>query len=94
MYTRKTPKTIANTTSHTLYILMEAASGHSTPAKRGVNIIIVGCTDSSNSDNQNGDSGGVASACARVCVCMRACVRDVFAIYDNIIFAQADNDNN
>ena len=38
-----------------------------------------GRTDPSNSDNQNGDGGGL------VCVCMRACVRDVFAIYDNTI---------
>ena len=40
---------------------------------------MVGRTDPSNSDNQNGDGGGLV--CARVCVCM--CVRDVFAIYDN-----------
>ena len=48
-------------------------------------------TDPPNSDNQNGDGGGLA--CARVCVfarlCVRACMhasaRDVFAIYDNNI---------
>ena len=37
-------------------------------------------TDPSNSDNLDGDGGG-----GRVCVCVRTCVRDVFAIYDNII---------
>ena len=43
-------------------------------------------TDPSNSDNQNGDGGRLVCACARVCACMRAaCVRDVFAIYDNNI---------
>ena len=51
-------------------------------------------TDSWNSDNLDGDGGGwvacaLASAreCARVrvCACVHACVRDVFAIYDNII---------
>ena len=52
---------------------------------------MVGCTDPSNSDNQNVDGGGLLCACARVCVCarvcacVRACVRDVFAIYDNNI---------
>ena len=50
---------------------------------------MVGRTDPSNSDNQNGD--GDMLECARVCVCacvcasMRACMRDVFAIYDNNI---------
>ena len=60
-------------------------------AKSGVNFVMVGRTDPSNSDNQNGDGGGLL--CARVCVCVhvcvcafvRACVRDVFAIYDNNI---------
>ena len=50
---------------------------------------MVGRTDPSNSDNQNGDGGGLVCACVcvRACVhaCMRACVRDVFAIYDNNI---------
>ena len=27
----------------------------------------------------------VGRACSRVCACVRACVRDVFAIYDNYI---------
>ena len=32
---------------------------------------------------------------ARVCACVRACVRDVFAIYNNnILFTQAYNDDN
>ena len=38
---------------------------------------MVGRTDPSNSDNLKGEGGGL------VCVC--ACVRDVFAIYDNNI---------
>ena len=55
-------------------------------------------TDPWNSDNPDGDGGGwvacalacaCACACARVCACAGACVhagvRDVFAIYDNII---------
>ena len=56
-------------------------------------------TDSSNSVNLDGDDGGWACACARVCACawvcacvcvyvhacVHACVRDVFAIYNNII---------
>ena len=52
---------------------------------------MVGRTDPSNSDNQNGDCGGLVRPCARVCVCVcelacvRACVRDVFAIYDDNI---------
>ena len=50
---------------------------------------MVGRTDPSNSDNQNGDGGGLMCACARVCVCVcvcvRACVHDLFAIYDNTI---------
>ena len=50
---------------------------------------MVGRTDPSKSDIQNGDGGGVG-VCARGCVCARVCVRaymqcvcDVFAIYDN-----------
>ena len=60
------------------------------PAKRGVNFVIVGRTDPSNSDNQNGDGGGLVCACARVCVrvCVRSCVRDVFAINDNNILLE------
>ena len=37
-----------------------------------------------NSANQYGGYGGVC-VCARVCVHACACVRDVFAIYDNNI---------
>ena len=63
--------------------------------KGGVDcVVMVGRIDPSNSDG-----GGwvrvrefvyvCVCACVRVCVCartyMRACVRDVFAIYDNII---------
>ena len=59
--------------------LNEAATGHSTSAKRGVNFVMVGRTDPSNSDNHNGDGGGLVSACARVCVlacvCVRVCMR-------------------
>ena len=71
--------------------LNEAANGHSMPVKRGVNFVMVGRTDLSNSDNQNCDGGGLVCAFARVCVrvcaraCMRACVRDVFAKNDNNI---------
>ena len=71
-YTHKTPKTIANIA--TVY-LNEAATGHSTPAKRGVNLFMVGRTVPSNSDNQNGDGGGLVCACARVCVRACSCVR-------------------
>ena len=46
-------------------------------------------TDPSNSDNLDGDGGGRGRVRARECVCVYACihvcVRDVFAIYDNII---------
>ena len=47
---------------------------------------MVGHTDTANSDDIVG--GGVSEcvrACAfeRVCACVRSCVRDVFAIYDN-----------
>ena len=38
--------------------LNEAATGHSTAAKRGVNFALVGRINASNSDNQNGDGGG------------------------------------
>ena len=40
-----------------------------------------GTTDTS---NLNGD-GGACVCVLRVCACMRKCVRDVFAIYDNNI---------
>ena len=45
----------------------------------GVNFVMVGRTDPSNSDNQNGDDG-------LVCVCTCVCVRDVFTMYTIIIF--------
>ena len=51
---------------------------------------MVGRIDPSNSDNQNGDGGGLVCACERVCVCAcvcaceHACMR-AFAIYDNNI---------
>ena len=48
----------------------------------------MGATDPSNRDNLNGDGGGWVSACARVSGCVRACVRDVFAIYDNNILSR------
>ena len=48
-----------------------------------------------NSDSLDGDGGGWVGLCARasvcacvyvcVCACVHACVRDVFAIYGNII---------
>ena len=42
---------------------------------------MVGRTDPSNSDNLKGEGGGLV----HVSVCVRACMRDVFAIYDNNI---------
>ena len=57
--------------------------------KGGVNFVMIGCTDPSNSDNQNGDDGGLLCARVRVCAhvraCVHACVHSVFAIYDNNI---------
>ena len=47
----------------------------------GVNFVMVGLTHPSNSDNQNGDGGGLVFAYAQVGV--HACVCDVLAIYDN-----------
>ena len=38
----------------------------------GVNFVIVGRTDPSDSDNQNDNGGGLV--CVRECVCVRACV--------------------
>ena len=36
-----------------------------------------------------GGGGGVrVSECERVCACVHACVRDVFAIYDNDILSR------
>ena len=52
---------------------------------------MVGWTGPSNSGNKNGDGGVCVSAIVCVCacvhlgVCVRACVRDVFAINDNNI---------
>ena len=55
----------------------------------GVNSVMVGRHDPSNSDNLNDDGGGRVRECVRMCVCVRACVRacvrDVFAILDNNI---------
>ena len=53
--------------------------------RRQVDVIfvMVGRTDPSNSNNQNGDGGGLVYSRVCVCVrayaraCMRACVRDV-----------------
>ena len=96
-YTRKTPKTIANTASNTQFIWMKQLLAIQRRRKVGINFFMVGRTDPSNNDNQNSDGGGLVCACARVpvCVCagmcagvracVRACNRDVFAIYDNNI---------
>ena len=55
--------------------------------KGGVNFVMVGCTDPSNSDNLNGDGGGCVRVreCVCACVCVHVCVRDVivFATYNN-----------
>ena len=60
--------------AHPNVYLNAAATGHSTAAKKGVNVILVGRTDPSNSDNQNGDGVSLVCAFARVCVCVRACM--------------------
>ena len=65
--------------AHDTVYLHEAATGHSTAAKRKRIFVMVGRTDPSNSDNQNGDVGGLGNlvrACVRACVhaCMHACV--------------------
>ena len=72
---------------HATVYLNEALPAIQRWRKVGVNFVMVGRTDPSNSDNQNGDGGGLVCAYARVCVCacVRACVRDVFAIYDKNI---------
>ena len=59
--------------THATVYVNEAATGHATPRKGGVNFTMVGRTDPSNSDNQNGGSGGLVCACvqcARMCVCV------------------------
>ena len=56
--------------------------------KGGVNFVVVGRTDPSNSDNQNGDGGGLVCAYAWVCLCVHAaCVRACVMClqYDNNI---------
>ena len=42
---------------------------------------MVGRTDTANSD-------GRGWGCARVCACVRSCMRDVFAIYDDNILTR------
>ena len=66
-----------------LFILMKQLLTIQRLRKGSVNFVMVGRTNPSNSDNQNGDGGGLVCACARVC--MHACVRVVLAIYDNNI---------
>ena len=75
----KHPKPRRNRVACASVYLNEAATGHwspAEPAKRGVTPSQLGATDPLNSDNLDGS----------VCVCVRACVHDVFAIYDNNIW--------
>ena len=79
LYTRKPPKTIANTASHTrLFIWMKQwpAIYRQWNRRKGAGgyFVMVGRTDPSNSDNLNGDGGGWVSACVRLCARARACV--------------------
>ena len=46
---------------------------------------LIGRTDTVNSDGRGGGGGVRVRECERVCACVRACVRDVFAIFDNDI---------
>ena len=65
--------------------LNEPATGHWSPAtgrKVALTASRMGASDPSNSDNLNGNSGG----CACVHTCVRACVFDMLAIYDNNIW--------
>ena len=50
--------------SFTLSVMLQA---------HGINFVMVGHTNPSNSDKQNGDGCGLVCAC--VCACVRACVR-------------------
>ena len=74
-YMRKTPKTIANTPSHTLlFIWMKQLPAFQRRQKGSVNFVMVGRTDQSNSDNQNGDGSGLVCACVCAHACVRACM--------------------
>ena len=64
--------------------LNEAPTGHSSPAeqaKKGINFVMVGCTPT----HRTATTCTVTAVGGCVCKRVRACVRDVFAIYDNII---------
>ena len=72
--------------------LNEAPTGHclANIEKGGVNSVMDGRTDPSNSDGGGGCVRVRESVC--VCTCVRACV--MCLQYTIIIFDQADNDNN
>ena len=60
--------------------LNEAATGDSTPAKGGVNFVMVGCIDPSNMTTRMAMMVGWSvfvreCVCTRVCACVSACVR-------------------
>ena len=74
MYAKNTQNYREYPVAHATVYLNDSATDRSTQAKGGggVKFVMVGHTDPSNSDNQNGDgSGGLV--CARVCACVRAC---------------------
>ena len=70
-YTRKTPKLSRIPSRPRVVYLNEAPTGHclANIEKGGVNSVMDGRTDPSNSDG-----GGGGCVCARVCACARACV--------------------
>ena len=75
----KHPKTRGNSIARASVYLNEPATGRDwspdTRRKVALTASQLGASDPSNSDNLNGDGG--------VCAFARACVCDVFAIYDN-----------
>ena len=62
LYAKNTQNCREYRVAYATVYLNEAATGHSSPvehAKRGVNFVMVGRTDPSNSDHLNGDGGMV-----------------------------------
>ena len=81
---RKTSKTSVRSGRQNVCLSEWPATPLSGQRRKGSDSVIVGRTETANSDGRGWRWG---SACSRVfaCVCLRACVRDVFAIYDNDI---------